>query len=347
MERTTGDDPGRAARNFPPARCPPAVEVAADDDRRRRPRLQAVDLIVLAYAVWVAILVALRAAHVPQWPTLLSLHAGIVVLVVILPRRGSAWETPPATHPAWRRYGRQALRFLRYAYPLPLVLVFFEEVRYTVNAVFPASPYWFEPWLYAADRALFGSLPARALAPTVNVWTSEVMHALYFVYYLILVGGLIVAWRRPGGGPDPAPAFRPALLAMTTAFVLAFLPYPFLAARGPWENAALMAGLPEFRGPLFTPLMERIIEHGAVPGGCFPSAHVAGAWGMVYGLGTGGRRRAAGVAGLLATGMSIACVWTRYHHAVDVPAGMACALVGGWIAARITRHLPGTPASAA
>lgn len=336
MRQATGGGAGKLEGEVPATR------------RRRGPSagLEAVDLVVIAYAAWVAALVALRAASIPQWPTLLSLHAGIVGLVLLLPRRDAAWETSPA-RPAWRRYGREALRFLRHAYPLPLVLVFFEEVRYTVNAVFPATPYWFEPWLYAADRALFGSLPARALAPTVGVWTSEVMHALYFAYYPILVGGLAWTWLRPWSravGAGPGPAFRSVLLSMTTAFVLAFLWYPFLAARGPWENPALMAGLPDFEGPLFTPLMERIIEHGAVSGGCFPSAHVAGAWGVVWGLGAAGRRRAAWVAGILAAGMSFACVWTRYHHAVDVPAGLACAIVGGWIADRIRSRAGGRAA---
>jgi len=296
-------------------------------------RLEPVDRVVLVYALWVAVLVAARAPHVARWSMLLSLHAGIVALVVLLPARAAG--AAPAAGPAWRRHGTEVLRFVRHAYPLALVLVFFEEVRYTVNAVFPGTPYWFEPWLYAADRTLFGTLPARALAPTVDVWTSEIMHGLYFVYYPILLGGLVLAWRRPGGGPGPAPAFRSTLLAMTCSFVLAFLPYPFLAARGPWENAPLMAELPDFHGPVFTPLMERIIDHGAVSGGCFPSAHVAGAWGIVHGLASAGRRRAAWSLGLLSAGMSFACVWTRYHHAVDVPAGVACALLGGWIASRL------------
>lgn len=300
----------------------------------QRSGLQAVDFLVLGYTLWVAVLVAIRAAHVAAWPTLLSLHAGIAALVLLLPPRGAAWEAPPSG-PSWQRYGHEVLRFVRYAYPLPLILVFFEEVQYTVNAVFPATPYWFEAWLYAADRALFGSLPAVVLAPTVSVWTSEVMHALYFVYYLILVGGLVAAWRRPGGEPAPGSALRPVLLTMTAAFLLAFLPYPFLAARGPWENTVLMARLPGFHGPVFTPLMQRIIEHGAVSGGCFPSAHVAGAWGIVCGLGSAGQRRAAWITGLLAMAMSVACVWTRYHHAVDVPAGVACALAGVWLATRI------------
>ena len=64
------------------------------------------------------------------------------------------------------------------------------------------------------------------------------------------------------------------------AFFFSFLWFPWLPARGPWESPELMAGLPAFQGIVFTPIIEWIIERGAVSGGCFPSSHVpeAGAW---------------------------------------------------------------------
>ncbi|MGH9459905.1 MAG: phosphatase PAP2 family protein, partial [Vicinamibacteria bacterium] len=106
----------------------------------------------------------------------------------------------------------------------------------------------------------------------------------------------------------------------------------------PWENPELMAGLPAFQGVVFTPLIEWIIERGAVSGGCFPSSHVAGSWGMVLGL-TAHHRRAPLVLGFFAVGMSAACIYTRYHHGVDVPAGLLAGVVGAWTARTLT-HLP-------
>ncbi|MFQ5738873.1 MAG: phosphatase PAP2 family protein [Acidobacteriota bacterium] len=90
-----------------------------------------------------------------------------------------------------------------------------------------------------------------------------------------------------------------------------------------------MTGLPPMRGFVFTALINSIIERGAVSGGCFPSSHVAGAWGAVMGLSTT-HRRAVRVFGFLATGMSFACVYTRYHHAIDVLAGLLIGLGAGW-----------------
>ncbi len=138
----------------------------------------------------------------------------------------------------------------------------------------------------------------------------------------------------------PGPGFRLALTSMTLAFLLAFLNYPMLPARGPWENAELLSGLPPFQGWMFTPLVERIISYGAVSGGCFPSAHVAGTWGVVVGVASCHRRAGAGLA-VLAAGMSFACIYTRYHHAVDVRAGLICGLVGGWLGRQLVRDPTG------
>jgi membrane-associated phospholipid phosphatase len=51
-------------------------------------------------------------------------------------------------------------------------------------------------------------------------------------------------------------------------------------------------------------------------------------------------RRTAAVFGFFAAGMSVACVYTRYHHAVDVFAGLACALLGAAIARAAVRPKP-------
>jgi membrane-associated phospholipid phosphatase len=241
---------------------------------------------------------------------------------------------------------RRTSCFLRYTYPLPIVLLFFQEV----NGLAPTTPYWFEPFLYEWDRTLFGELPAIALSSWVNKPLSELMHALYFTYYLILIGGLLVAWYGQGenklaarakgisGNVPPGPAFSSMITGMTFAFLLSFIHFPFLPARGPWENPELMFPLPPLEGFLFKPLVDFIIERGAVPGGCFPSSHVAGSWGIVMGL-TNMHRRAAVWLGIATLGMSGACVYTRYHHGVDVVAGLLVGLFGGWMGRMISERL--------
>jgi hypothetical protein len=227
---------------------------------------------------------------------------------------------------------REVARFVRYMYPLAVILVYFEEGRLIVNGIFPDTPYWFEPYLYAADRSLFGELPSVALAPWVSWPLTELMHAFYFSYFVVLIGGpvfAVLASKRAGGEGQGfrGREFESAISSMTLGFFCAYVWYPWLAARGPFENAALMASLPPFIGGPFTFLARWITDGAAVSGNCFPSSHVAGTWGLVFGT-AAFHRRFGFLLVLVAIGISLSCAFTRYHHGVDVPAGFLMGLTG-------------------
>lgn len=297
----------------------------------------AVDWAVATYTLGVTILALLCARSVPQWPLLVTGHGAVLAVLLWLPARGAQWEQPHSADLSWRRGSRRLVRFLRYTYPALLLTPFFEEVQFTVNAISPSHPYWFEAHLYAADRMLFGTTPALSIAPTPAPILDELMHALYFSYYLLIIGGIVMAWMGPSrAGRTPNAGFDTVMTSMMFGFFLAYVWYPFLPARGPWENRELMSGLREFQGFLFTPLARWIIEKAGVSGGCFPSAHVAGTWGLIVGLAAAHRRQARWV-GLLAVGLGLACVYTRYHHAVDVFAGLIVGVIGGAFGRALTR----------
>jgi membrane-associated phospholipid phosphatase len=306
----------------------------------------AVDWAVAAYVSIVALIAAANSAAVPAWPCILIGHGLLVVFIVVLPPRGAAWERPtPDDSPSFARW-RVAGRFLRYTYPALLLTPFFEEVALTVNAVAPASPYWFERFLYEADRRLFGATPAVVLSQAGNPVLDEFMHAFYFAYFPLLIGGIVFAWsggRR--GGATPAPGFHTAFTCMMLGFVLSYVWYPFLPARGPWENASVMAGLRPFGGWLFTDIIHLIIGNAAVSGGCFPSAHVSGTWALTFGL-HAAHPKAARWFGVVAAGLSVACIYTRYHHGVDVLAGLAVAAIAAAIGYRVARQSAEQTASA-
>lgn len=143
-------------------------------DRLRR-RWVPVDWIVAAYTTWMGLLIAWFSAQVDIWARLLAIHAILIVVLLIIPPRGSPWEARRWRH-LWQRTIFQFVRFVRYVYPLPLALFFFEEGQFTVNMIFPETPYWFEPHLYAADTAIFGDLPARLLAPWLSLPLTEVAY---------------------------------------------------------------------------------------------------------------------------------------------------------------------------
>jgi hypothetical protein len=297
----------------------------------------AVDWAVAIYATFVALVAVVWA--VPRWPYILAGHASLLAGLLSLPPRGAAWEEPCAVDSRWRAGWRSVARFLRYTYPALLLTPFFEEVSLTVNAVSADTPYWFEHTLFDADRLLFGSIPSVTLSQAGNPVLDEIMHAFHLAYFPLIIGGIAIAWnagrrsqRTPGSG------FHIAMTSMMLGFFLSYVWYPFLPARGPWEHPDVMAGLRSFGGWIFTPLSQRLFAEVAVSGGCFPSAHVSGTWAMTFGL-YATDRRASLCFGALAVGLSVACVYTRYHHAVDVFAGLAVAAAAATIGHRLTRAI--------
>jgi membrane-associated phospholipid phosphatase len=297
----------------------------------------ALDWVLASYVTFVALVAIVWT--VPRWPYILVGHAAIVVGLLLLPSRGAAWERPRAADSRWWSGARAVARFLRYTYPALLLTPFFEEVSLTVNAAAGNAPYWFEHYLFSADRTLFGGTPAVMLSQAGNSVIDEIMHAFYFSYFVLIIGGIVIAWTsgRRGRG-TPGNGFHTAMTCMMLGFFLSYVWYPFLPARGPWEHAEVMAGLRPFGGWVFTRVIEWIIAGAAVSGGCFPSAHVSGAWALTFGL-YATDRRAALWFGLVASGLSIACVYARYHHAVDVLAGLTVAAVAAIIGFGLTRRV--------
>jgi len=289
----------------------------------------ALDWVLVSYVTFVALVAVVW--KVTHWQYILGGHAAIVAGVLLLPARGAAWEQASAVDPRWLSHARSVARFLRYTYPALLLTPLFEEVSLTVNAAALRTPYWFEQYLFNADKALFGGTPAVMLSQAGNSVLDEIMHAFYFSYFLLIIGGIVIAWNgglRSRG--TPGRGFYTAMTCMMLGFFLSYVWYPFLPARGPWEHPEVVADLRPFGGWVFTRIIEFIIAGAAVSGGCFPSAHVSGAWALTFGLYATDRRAALSF-GFIATGLSVACVYTRYHHAVDVLAGLTVAIVAAAI----------------
>ena len=187
-------------------------------------RFTLLDGIVFSYTAIIAVFTVIFHATMPAPASILALHIFVLAAIVLLPPRGAQWETVPL--PGWKGHVRGGLRFFRYSYPLLLILFYFEEGTQTVNAMWIDAPHWFENYLYAADRWLFGELPAITMNGWVGLVQDELMHGFYFSYYLILIGGVVIAWMGERGSPKPAPGFQTMLTSVILAFFLAILRGP-------------------------------------------------------------------------------------------------------------------------
>lgn len=307
-----------------------------------------VDRVVISYTVLTSLLVILQWEMIQYAPRILALKIVIFGVLCALPARGAVWEFSSAGEGVLLSNFRRFASLLRYAYPLVLVLVFFEEVEYTVNALYPGQPYWFEAVLIRAERAIFGGLPVLQLSVWTHPLLNEFMFAAYFSYFIILIGGVTITWFRLRKAQEAfrrgeisreeesfqGRGFSLAITGMSLAYFSTFLFFPLLPARGPWEHPVLMEGLPSLDGYLFAYLIAVVIHHGAVSGGCFPSSHVSGTWGLITSTPRhfSGFRRFAFTAVIL---MSFACVYTRYHWALDVLVGLPIGLLASIAAKRL------------
>jgi hypothetical protein len=210
------------------------------------------DWALALYTSYSAIIILVGHRSIVQWLILFLLHVGFLFVLLLLPPRGAPWEEW-RKEAEWRTAMRRAGVFLRYMYPLIPILLFFEEGRFIVNAIFPDTPYWFEPYLYAADHKLFGDHPSLVFLPWLSRPFNELMHFFYFSYFVILIGGPLLG-RLPSHGSssdEPGfsqPGFESVMTSMILGFLCSYVWYPWFAARGPFENTELMARLPDFEG---------------------------------------------------------------------------------------------------
>lgn len=279
--------------------------------------LRPADLAVAAYAVVSAGVVAVGAPE--GWPALLAARALLIGGVLALARlhRRSARAAGPVP---------DGIRILRALYPLLVCPLFFWETPRLAGALWEGREWWFEPVLAGWDRALFGgpSVPAAFDLPNP---AGEALWLLYFAYYPLVAAGLVLAWRGPEGegGIVPSRAYEAVMTAALLGFLGAYVMFPFLPARAPIH---VVGGVPAASGGVFGALVGWVQRWGGVTGSAFPSAHVSAAWAIVVAL-SPVRPRFATFLGVVAIGMTAACVYTPYHWSADVVAGLALGLVAG------------------
>ncbi len=172
----------------------------------------------------------------------------------------------------------------------------------------------------ALEGALFGvQLSETWIEAMPYVWLSELMHALYSLYYaLIFLPPLVVALT---GRMD---ALRDMTLRLLATYLACYLVYIAFPVDGPHFLASRYEGA--LTGGFFYRLVGVLQDFGDSRGAAFPSSHVAGAVTIAY---LGWRWFRPWVAVLLtaeALGVVVSTVYTQNHYAVDSLAGVVFAL---------------------
>jgi hypothetical protein len=238
----------------------------------------------------------------------LALHAALLAGYALLAR---ALRGRPATLPRG----------------VAVIAVMFTLYATLGHVAFLAIPWSADPWLDAADRALFlGRSPSLLLAPLgVTRWAEilSVFYAAFIPYlYLSIFLGLI-------GRPERER--NEFVIGFATLYALSFLGYLFLPARGPIVELAGLFPVP-VEGGTFHRLVLRSVDAAGGPHGAFPSLHVgASSYAVLFDLRHCNTLRALIYAPLLVL-IVLATLVLRYHYLVDLVAGFALALLASGVA---------------
>jgi membrane-associated phospholipid phosphatase len=273
-----------------------------------KPRPNLTDRVLLGWLFASGSIILLRRAHVPNWDALAWIHAGLAVLILVLAR-------------PWRS---RVLAAIQAWYPLAYFAFFFEEMQFLVHAFHQE---WFDAYLMAIDRALFGVDPTVWVEQFATYWLTEVLQLAYASYFVLPFTVGVTLWAT--GRREEFDRF---MLANAVAYVACYIVFVAFPIEGPFHTLRHLQQVALPGGPV-NAAVEWIERYGRVHGGAFPSAHMAGsvvallaAWRAVPRLGHA----------LLPVVLAIAAatVYGRYHYVVDVVAGAAVGTMGVIVAWR-------------
>ena len=267
---------------------------------RPRPRLEAVDLLLLGYLAVVTAVAVHRAPAQPEcwWVAGANLLAAALVGLFTRPGLGRAG------------------RMFREIYPLLLLPVLYGELDILNRAGVLVHDGMVQRW----ELALFGSQVSREwwqAAPS-TLW-STLLHAAYFSYYFVV--SVPAFWFLARGNMA---AVRRFVLAVMSTFVLCYLVFVFFPVAGPYYTfprpAAWFLNNPAAR------LVYQTLARGSSYGAAFPSSHVAATVAAAIAAGYGSRRL--GLILLVPTVLlTVGVVYCQMHYAVDALAGLVVGTV--------------------
>lgn len=277
----------------------PAAESTADRAIRLSGVLAAA---YLAATVWPMVAYARSAHHAAP------LVAHLAALAIAL---GAVWSR------------RVALRPLRDWLPLVLGPFLYIELRWLIAGV--GRPHA-DAVVIGWEHALLHGDPSATWAPAMpNVVLSELLHAAYASYYLLVYLPPLLLYAR-----GRRPAFAHTLLALTITYGVCFVTYLFFPVDGP-RYLVGAAAAPD--GPARR-LVLHLLEAGSSRGTAFPSSHIAAS--VVASLcALRYQRRVGVVVAALTTGLALGTVYGGFHYGVDALAGVSAG-VACWLGAALT-----------
>lgn len=281
--------------------------------------IKPVDILCGAFLGLLLLVVAAGRERLPR-PGALALEYGLLL------------ATGAAITAVGRACPRGGWRLLHSFYPVVVVVAVFDSLAGVVGYVIGPDR---DAALMAWDLSLFGVHPTLWLERIVTPWLTDLMHLAYVTYYVLplVLCGRLYARGRQGD-------FDLAAFTLILTFFLSYLGYILVPAQGPRALLAPLQTVP-LRGLIVTEAIRNTLDSlEALKRDAFPSGHTAVVV-VILALAWRHDRRVFWPALPVVLALVISTVYTRYHYAVDVLAGLLlatlCMLIGPPLCRRLAR----------
>jgi membrane-associated phospholipid phosphatase len=273
-----------------------------------RPSWRLTDRLLAFYGCFVAV-VALTRIDRPAMGLVLAAHLALPLLAWLAVRG--------ATTPVGR--------VLHACYPVLLLPALYSAID-ILNGF--GSRGVFDVPIQSLELALFGGQPSRDWwRQHPDAFWSTVLHAAYFVYYVIVPVPLILFLVR-----RQAAVLTRYLDGVIATFLFCYVWYILVPVAGPYYEFARPTG--EFVANAPARLVYATLGRGSAFGAAFPSSHVAATVAALIGTWRGAPRLAA-ILLIPTLLLTVGVVYCQMHYAVDSIAGV---LVGAGMAGAFGRE---------
>ncbi len=284
--------------------------------------LNAVDLITLAFVLFLASITLIFVSSVPAWPQLIVRYLLIAVAVVVL----AALDK--------KNPGVRFIRFTHSFIPIVCVLLIFNSLGDLIPGV---RQRYYDDLLIRVDFGIFGVHPTVWMERFLNPLLTALLQAAYISYYFtpITLASFLYLKKKDR-------EFESAVFALLLCFYLSYIGYMLFPAVGPRFTLDHLQTTGLKAGPLTLLVQQTLdgLEHNKTD--AFPSGHTAVALVSLFYAGRYREKMLFWILVPCVTALIISTVYLRYHYVIDVIAGIALAAATISIAPRTQRIFSGT-----
>jgi membrane-associated phospholipid phosphatase len=275
----------------------------------------------------------------------MGLYAGIAGFALLFPHRPAFWPLLALLHLAAlfvamapdsvsgllaRIPPNRVLRAIADWYPILIIPALYNELQILNVAVHNGS--YFDPIIIHIEATIFGGQPSHFLAQRASILAlSEVLHACYMSYYLVIYGPPFVMYMK-----NKRSDFELMVFTLVLSFFMHYVFFIYFPVQGPRYLFAAPGGVLA-RGPIYQ-FTHRALEIGSSRGAAFPSSHVGVAVAQCV-LVKRMLPKYAPVVWLLSLGLAVGAVYGGFHYATDAFAGLILGLISVRLAPRVRAAL--------